>query len=174
MFGSELMAIPITAPADAQVGMSRSTIWFPPGEWFNFWDGTHYCGPEWHICYTALEDIPLYAKAGAIVPLQERRRWGGIANPQEIELLVFPGADGSFELYEDDGVTTDYQNGKFALTRIHHTIKRSYTITNDPVQETQPYSRYKVVRIKVRGITAPLVTTYVSIRKKSKQQEHTT
>lgn len=157
MFGSELMAIPITAPADAQVGMSRSTIWFPPGEWFNFWDGTHFCGPEWHICYTALEDIPLYAKAGAIVPLQERRGWGGIANPQEIELLVFPGADGSFELYEDDGVTTDYQNGKFALTRIHsHYTNDHLTITIDPVSENSNLIPDKrSYRIKVRGIAAP-------------------
>lgn len=157
MFGSELMAAPITAPADTQVGMSRSTVWFPPGEWFNFWDGTRICGPQWQIHYTALEDIPLYAKAGAIIPLQTRCGWGGIANPHEIELMVFPGTDSSFELFEDDGVSTDYQNGKYALTRMHsHYTNHHLAIIIDPVSGDSSFIPEKrSYRILVRGIAAP-------------------
>ena len=70
----------------------------------------------WRTVKAALEDIPVYAKAGAIVPLAPKVGWGGIENPKELDLYVFPGADNRFELYEDDGETTDYQRGKYAIT----------------------------------------------------------
>ena len=59
--------------------------------------------------YGRLQDIPLFAKAGAIVPLGPKVGWGGIDNPETVDLHCFAGADGEFTLYEDDGRALAYQ-----------------------------------------------------------------
>jgi putative sterol carrier protein len=102
-FGSELIAAPYIAPADPETRLSRGAVWLPPGEWFGFFDGLSYPGDGWHALYGGLEDIPVFAKAGAIVPLAPRQGWAGVDTPQALELHIFPGADNRFELYEDDG-----------------------------------------------------------------------
>jgi alpha-glucosidase (family GH31 glycosyl hydrolase) len=115
-FGSELLAAPVLAPANAESGKARKRVWFPPGLWRNFFTGEQIEGAAWREIEAALEDIPVYAKAGAIVPLAPKVGWGGLENPLELDLHVFPGADNRFELYEDDGESTDYLRGRFAIT----------------------------------------------------------
>jgi hypothetical protein len=63
-----------------------------------------------------MDEIPVFAKAGAIVPLGPRVGWGGVDNPEAAHIYVFPGADNRFELYEDDGETRAYRQGNYALT----------------------------------------------------------
>jgi alpha-glucosidase (family GH31 glycosyl hydrolase) len=116
-FGTELIAAPITQPADARSGLATKRVWLPAGTWTNFFSGERFEGGQWHEVKAALEDIPVYAKTGAIVPLAPKVGWGGVENPTELHIHIFPGADNIFELYEDDGETTDYQRGKFAITR---------------------------------------------------------
>ena len=101
-FGSELIAAPFVRPADAETRMSRQVVWLPPGEWVHFFDGLSYTGDGWHVLYGGLDDIPIFAKAGAIVPLGPKVGWGGVGNPETLEVHVFPGASNRFELYEDD------------------------------------------------------------------------
>ena len=116
-FGSELIAAPITAPADPQTGLAVKQVWLPPGDWYNFFTGQRFTGGQWHEISASLEDIPVFAKAGTIVPLAPKAGWGGIDNPIEIDIHIFPGAENAFDLYEDDGETTDYERGSHAVTR---------------------------------------------------------
>jgi alpha-glucosidase (family GH31 glycosyl hydrolase) len=116
-FGSELIVAPITAPADPKTGLATKRIWFPPGAWRDFFTGEQVPGGKTREVKASLEDIPVYAKAGAIVPLAPKVGWGGIENPTELDVYIFPGVDNTFDLYEDDGETTDYQRGKYAITR---------------------------------------------------------
>jgi putative sterol carrier protein len=104
-FGSELIVAPYTRPADPETRMSRQVVWLPPGQWFHFLSGLSYAGDGWHALYGGLGDIPVFAKAGAIVPLAPKRGWGGLETPEALEVHVFPGSDNRFELYEDDGDT---------------------------------------------------------------------
>ncbi len=130
-FGSELIAAPVTHPADARSGVATKRVWLPTGTWFNFFTGESFIGGKWIEALAALEDIPVFAKAGAIVPLAPRVGWGGIDNPTELHIHLFPGADNFFELYEDDGETTDYQRGKYAITRFE---LKGDTFTIHPAQ----------------------------------------
>jgi hypothetical protein len=114
-FGSELVAAPFTAPRLPDVGLSRQRLWLPPGQWFDLFDGRRYQG-GWLEVLGDWEEIPVFARAGAIVPLSPRSGWGGVANPATLELHLFPGADNQFSLYEDDGETTAYQQGHQAQT----------------------------------------------------------
>ena len=115
-FGSELFVAPILTASDAGTTAAVRKVWYPAGTWFNFFTGEQVTGGAWHDVTATLEDIPVYAKAGAIVPLAPKVGWGGIENPTELDIYIFPGADNTFDLYEDDGETTDYQRGKYAIT----------------------------------------------------------
>ena len=116
-FGTELIAAPVTEPGNPRTGLSVKRVWLPSGDWYNFFTGQRFTGGKWHQIKVDLEEIPVFAKAGAIVPLAPKVGWGGIENPAELDIHIFMGTDNTFDLYEDDGETTDYEHGKFAITR---------------------------------------------------------
>jgi hypothetical protein len=91
-------------------------VWLPPGEWYDFFSGAYYAGNRWQVCYGTLDRVPVFAKAGAIVPLGPKVGWGGVENPAEFDVHIFAGANNEFILYEDDGHTIDYRDGKYCLT----------------------------------------------------------
>jgi alpha-glucosidase (family GH31 glycosyl hydrolase) len=149
-FGTELLVAPIVKPVDIETGFATQKVWFPAGSWFNFFSGEQITGGRWQTIKAALEDIPVFAKAGAIVPLAPRVGWGGIENPEELDLYIFPGAGNSFELYEDDGETTDYQRGKYAITTF--TLEKN-AFTIQPVNgEISLVSPERTYHIHLRGV----------------------
>jgi alpha-glucosidase (family GH31 glycosyl hydrolase) len=115
-YGSELLAAPFTSPRHPDTNLSKQAVWLPAGEWFDFFSGQYYSGGRWQVVYGGLADIPVFARAGAIVPLGPRLGQEGTGNPSELDLYIFPGASNSFELYEDDGETQAYQAGHSCLT----------------------------------------------------------
>jgi len=157
-FGSELLAAPFTKPSDPETGLSRQTIWLPEGDWFDFFTGEYIRGDGWHTLYGTLDDIPAFAKAGAIVPLAPQVGWGGIENPETLELYIFPGDDNVFELFEDDGETIGYQQGKYALTKMAQTwAGDSLTLTLSPAtEETEFVPGERSYILNFRGIAEPL------------------
>ena len=121
LFGSELMVAPITEPNDRDSGLGRADLWLPKGSWFDFFNGLHYASAKGRNMevYRPLEQMPVFAKAGAIVPMAvypegENR----VYNSQEMELLVFPGADNSFTLYEDAGEGSEFERGACVKTAV--------------------------------------------------------
>lgn len=134
-FGSELIAAPFTSPTEADLGLSRQRVLLPDdGLWFDFFTGRQYAG-GWQTVYGDWSDIPVFAKAGAIVPMGLLAGWGGVANPAELTVHVFPGADGQFTLYEDDGETVGYQRGAYAETPFTQAWRGdSLTLAIGPVQ----------------------------------------
>ena len=116
MYGDKLLVAPFISPKEDQTQLSRKVVWLPRGGWYGFFDGVYY--PEgWYAIYGKLSEIPVFARAGAIVPMGKKTGWGGIDNPGALDVFVFPGANGTFELYEDDGDSNYYLNGKHATTR---------------------------------------------------------
>lgn len=115
-FGPDLIAAPYTTPADADTNLSHQTVWLPSGLWHHFFTGEQFEGDRWLTQNGRLANIPVFAKAGAIVPMGPKVGWGGVDNPETIHLHCFAGADGEFTFYEDDGETMAYQQGSFALT----------------------------------------------------------
>jgi alpha-glucosidase (family GH31 glycosyl hydrolase)/putative sterol carrier protein len=105
-FGSELLAAPYLSPLDTDTRLSRQVVWLPPGEWYDFFHGDRYMGDGWHAVYGRLNDIPVFAKAGAIIPLAAPTPYASndTGNPESLEVHWFPGGDNSYSLYEDDGL----------------------------------------------------------------------
>jgi alpha-glucosidase (family GH31 glycosyl hydrolase) len=113
MLGDELLVAPVTEPG------SRATkrVWFPPGRWTDVFTGEVHQGGRSERLRVPLERMPVFARAGAIVPRQpEPKVRGGQADP--LALDVYAGAGGSYELYEDAGDGLGYERGEFARTRL--------------------------------------------------------
>ena len=120
-FGSELMVAPITQKRDAGSRMGQVNAWLPKGDWFDFFTGLHYHSSQGRkmALHRDLWTIPVLAKAGAIVPLARyAEKDNRLLNGENMEVLVFPGADGSFCLYEDGGDGYEFRNGVCAKTQM--------------------------------------------------------
>ena len=115
-FGSELIAAPFTTPVDEDTRMSRQVLWLPKGDWFDFFTGEYYPGGGWYAVYGNLDRIPVFAKAGGIIPLGPDTWEGSQGLPDALTIHIFTGDNNTFTLYEDDGETQAYLNGDNALT----------------------------------------------------------
>lgn len=156
-FGSELMVAPFVTPRHPETNLSRHTVWLPEGDWFDFATGEHFEGGRTIAVYGTLDDIPVFAEAGALVPLGPRVGWGGVENPDEITVYIFPGADRKFELYEDDGNSTGYLQGDYALTRLEQTSEGSWLTFR--IRKAEGEARHipdgRSYRLVVRGVRRP-------------------
>jgi hypothetical protein len=156
-FGSELVAAPFTGPADPQLGLNRQVVWLPPVDWFHFFSGDGYAGDGWRTVYGGLEVIPVVARAGAIVPLEPWVAWGGIESPEELVLVVVPGADNVFELYEDDGESQAYQQSATCITPCEQRWQGDVlSLTIGPVQgDVSLIPTQRTYTLVFRGICLP-------------------
>ncbi|MDR2326315.1 MAG: DUF5110 domain-containing protein [Acidovorax sp.] len=117
-FGEQMIAAPITTPVAAKTQLAEKKVWLPQGDWFELSSGSLLTGDAELLRRYALHEIPLFVKAGSIIPsnpqvqnLQQR--------PEQQILTVVPGGPGgSTQLYEDDESSNAYQNGKFTTRAV--------------------------------------------------------
>ena len=107
MFGENLLVAPITAPIGKK-GTATREVWLPEGRWTDIFTGETLSGGT-HKVTRDLNSIPVYAKAGAIMPYGVSEG-NDYTNPQELTIDVYGGANGAYTLYEDDGESTKYLN----------------------------------------------------------------
>jgi len=111
MFGEELLVAPAFDNEE-----TTKDVYLPRGKWLDYWTGESYKGPQ-NISYrAALDKLPLFVKAGAIIPMQPDMNYVGEKPVDPLTLDIYPFETSSFTLYEDDGETEDYKKGDFALT----------------------------------------------------------
>lgn len=114
-FGTELIVAPITEHTSTDNNMASVNVWIPEGRYTDIFTGRIYCGKRFLRMYRDIENIPVLAKAGAIIPMSANDRNNDCSNPVDMELLIYRG-NNTFELYEDDGETLSYQNGAYCKT----------------------------------------------------------
>lgn len=118
-FGSELIVAPITSPRDPATRLGRVRAWLPPGRHVDVFTGAVYDGDRELWMHRPLSGYPVLAGQGAIVALDAAGEpLNGGRNPQAVEVIVVVGADGSFELLEDDGSGTGVADAVWARTPI--------------------------------------------------------
>ncbi|MBZ0295508.1 MAG: DUF5110 domain-containing protein, partial [Anaerolineae bacterium] len=156
LFGSELIAAPFVNPADETTGLSKQVVWLPEGEWYHFFTGEHYKGYRWQPVYGRLADIPLFAKAGAIVPLAVHSFDAAVTNPAELHVHVFAGADNSFTLYEDDGATIAYEQGHACQTTFTQGCEDNrLSFSIDPAEgDTSLIPSVRTYQLLIHGVKA--------------------
>jgi alpha-D-xyloside xylohydrolase len=112
MFGPAFLVNPVTeqSPAD-----QKRNVYLPKSaRWFDFWTGATYDGGQTIEAAAPIETIPLYIKAGSIVPMGPFLQYATEKPEGAIELRIYPGANGTFTLYEDENDTYNYEKGKFS------------------------------------------------------------
>ena len=109
-FGAEMLVAPVLA-----AGGTR-TVYLPPGRWMDFFTGKHYQGGATFSARYAVDATPVFVRAGAIVPEQSVSRDPATARPPDLIVNIYGDGDGRFDLYEDDGISRDYERGSYALT----------------------------------------------------------
>jgi alpha-D-xyloside xylohydrolase len=114
MFGPAFLVNPVTEPAT-----STRRLYLPQARWYDFWPGTAIDGGQAADVAAPLERIPLYIRAGSIVPMGPDEEWSNQMPADPIELRINPGADGDFTLYEDEGDGYDYEKGVHATIPFH-------------------------------------------------------
>lgn len=118
-FGTELLVSPITEPADKEIGMAKARTHLPEGVWYDFFTGHRYTGGRTINMWRTQEDMPVFAKAGAIVPLKDMEIYdNSIENPERMEICIYPGADGHFTLWEDQGDTLEDLDENWVSTEL--------------------------------------------------------
>ncbi len=145
MFGPALMACPVTKP-----GARTRTVVLPKGtEWIDFWTGTRHQGGA-TIVSDAVDKLPIFAKAGAILPYGPSVQNAG-QSQDPTELRVYPGADGAFTLYDDEGDGYAYEKGAYATIELRWNDK-ARTLTLGRRKGTypgmSPSRRFRIVPVR--------------------------
>ena len=106
-FGTELVVAPVVDPMDKASMRGKADAWLPQGDWFDFFDGRRYTAADSAgrrlAVWRTIDRIPVFAKAGGIVPMQSDPLSDMTVNPRALDVVIFPGADGSFAMREDSG-----------------------------------------------------------------------
>ena len=125
IFGDQMLAAPVATPADKVTGLAAEKIWLPKGEWIEWPTGSHFTIPDAtgrnFSRNFSIDQIPVYLRAGAIVPMQPPMLYTGQKPVDPLIVNVwplFPGTSSSYSVYEDSGVAVEYQRGVFARTPI--------------------------------------------------------
>jgi alpha-glucosidase len=109
---------PITAPMSPDTLLAHQRLWLPPGDWYEWFTGTRLHGPAVVTRAFALDEIPVYVRAGAIVPMATTALRSDAQPKNLLALTVFPGDSGNTRVYQDAGDDLSYQRGKFAWTPV--------------------------------------------------------
>ena len=166
MFGHSILAAPIVNPqyteekiirTDAMTGWDRNELtvesghlkvdWAAPqtavkylpkgAKWYDFWTNKQYKGGQRVTIETTLDHVPMFVRAGSILPLGPEMQYVGEKNWENLELRIYPGADGSFLLYEDEFDSYNYEKGVYS-TIVFQWNDRTRTLTIDNRQGTYP------------------------------------
>ena len=166
MFGRSILAAPIVFPqyteekiirTDAMTGWDKkeltmdngqltidwtatktATKYLPKGaDWFDFWTGKRYAGGQTVNIETQFNRVPMFVRAGSIIPLGPVMQYVGEKNWDELEMRVYPGADANFTLYEDEGDGYNYEKGTYSVITFHWNDK-THTLTIGQRQGSYP------------------------------------
>ena len=149
-FGPDMLVAPILSTNHER------TFYLPPGDWWEFETSTCIAGNREITRTVGLAEVPVYVRAGSIIPRQNPDGELFAGHVADLWLDVYPGATGHAELYEDDGKSLDYQQGKFCRTRFD-CVQDGQTITlSGRVTEGSPLGQARQITIHLASSTNPL------------------
>ncbi len=120
LFGNQLLVCPVTQPMNPATKKATTRMYLPKGRWTNLFTDEVIEGDREITVESSLEEMPVFAKEGAILPLS-MNLVNGADNPSHLMWRIFSG-EGEFSLYEDDGETKDYKDGQYSITKVCHSV----------------------------------------------------
>lgn len=113
MWGSSMLVAPVF-----EKGATSREVYLPKGDWYDWWTNKKIPGGQTISREVDLATMPLYVPAGAIIPFDPIRQYTGELVDEPTTIKIFTGKDGSYVLYEDDGISQKYLDGQVTLTRL--------------------------------------------------------
>jgi len=136
MFGPAFLVNPVTEQLytgnNTSAGKTTREVYFPKGvKWYDFWTGQVYKGGETIEASAPIETMPLYVKAGSIIPMGPVMQYATEKPDDAIELRIYPGANGEFIYYSDANDTYNYENGQYATFKLNYNDTRHQLTISD-------------------------------------------
>lgn len=146
MFGNEILVAPVY-----EKNLRQRSVHLPAGNWVDYWTGDQLEGGRKHLINAPVELIPLLVRQGAIIPERPYSSSVKKGSNDTLILNIYPGADYTFTLIEDDGMSNEYQKGRFASTEVTGRVNdKGFILTVNPVQGSfngMKSSRYWYLKI---------------------------
>lgn len=154
-FGPDMVVAPVTAGGDP----APAAIWVPPGRWIDYFTGRRFKGPGLRALSVPLAQMPVLVRAGAIVPTQPSVPFTPPRPSKALTITAFPGASGSFRLYDDQGLGFGYTRRLFAWTQISQARhRRRTTLTIGALRGSFPGApRARSWTVRLLGVARPRV-----------------
>ncbi|WP_245999709.1 glycoside hydrolase family 31 protein [Paraflavitalea soli] len=146
LFGKSLLVSPVTRPmyikkvaggrdssnVEDFSSVKSKEVYLPEGaNWYDFWTGESFTGGNKISTATPLDIIPLFVKAGSILPIGPQVQYAEEKKWDQLEIRVYPGADGSFVLYEDENDTYNYEKGAYTTISFQWNDKKKELMIHD-------------------------------------------
>jgi alpha-D-xyloside xylohydrolase len=113
MFGKAFLVAPVV-----EKGATKRGVYLPRATWYDFFTGRRFAGGQTIEADAPIAHIPVFVRAGSIVPLGPVKPYADAPSAEPIELRVYPGANGSFALYDDAGDGFGYEKGEYSLVKL--------------------------------------------------------
>jgi alpha-glucosidase (family GH31 glycosyl hydrolase) len=141
MYGPAFLVAPVT-----EQGATSRKVYLPAGsDWYNYWTSERIKGGQTIVAQAPIDILPLFVRAGSIIPLGSPILSAQQDKQTIASVRVYPGADGDFSLYSDDGTTYDYEKSSGSVTKLHWDDKARRLTHAGPAAWTE--SDEKVVEI---------------------------
>ncbi len=144
MWGDSLLVAPVY-----ERGATERTVYLPRGRWYDFWTDAAVAGGDELRAATPLDVLPLFVRAGSVLPMGPVKQYATEHVDAPLEVRVYPGADGKFTLYEDDGVSMEHERGASSVIEFAwNDAERSLTVRLGEGSHIGPYtSRRMLLRV---------------------------
>lgn len=134
-FGSQLFICPITTKKELVMNRVIKKFFLPQGIWYDFVTGKKFPGGRKYVSFFKDQDYPVFAKAGAIIPMSLNKTLNDTTPPKDMEIHIFPGQNNNYRLYEDDGVSDLHLKGYYLLSTIDYNyLPNNYTVIIRPIE----------------------------------------
>ncbi len=140
MLGESLLVAPVLSDKE-----TNKKLYLPKGYWMDLWDHKKYTGNQWITVDAPISRIPLFIKEGGIVAMQDRQNYTGEKQLKDLmlEFTIVPAGHSSYLLYEDDGLSFDYRDGAYSVTKLDVDTKKDGTIT---IALSKPHNKFNSKR----------------------------
>lgn len=130
-FGSSMIVSPIVSKRNPKLLLSKVKVYLPKGNYYDFFNNRLYRGDRVINMYRTLDELPILIKQGEIIPLTNESR--ADKNPKELDLKIYMGDNGQFNLYEDDNISDSYKDSIFVKTLFENNWDKGEFVINKSV-----------------------------------------
>ena len=160
LFGDQLLVAPVVQPADVESELAPVEVWLPAGPWFDTARGELLEGGRTLKRSYLWDEVPVFVRTGAILPGQREARRLHAPSITDLVVTVYGGNAGAYTLFEDDGISSDYQENGAHIRLSHRRRGSAHQISVAPVKKAYPgFAWKKTLEIRLPATTPPTSVT---------------